>query len=75
MSLTGTRKDPFLLHDSLPLNNIRRVHIPSSYFSPILSHSLSFFLNLLDSPLNSSPLVAEKKIQLKCKILIHLSAR
>lgn len=44
MSLTGTRKDPFLLHDSLPLNNIRRVHIPSSYSSPILSHSLFFFL-------------------------------
>lgn len=50
MSLTCTRKDPFLLHDSLPLNNINRVHIPSSYFSSILSYSLSFFLNLLDSP-------------------------
>lgn len=49
MSLTGTRKDPFLLHDSLPLNNIRRVHIPGSYFSLTLSHSL-FFLNLLEPP-------------------------
>ena len=61
MSLTGTRKDPFLLHDSLPLNNIRQVHIPSSYFSPILSHSLFFFLIYLTPPLNSSPLVAREK--------------
>lgn len=50
MSLTGTRKDPFLLHDSLPLNNIRRVHIPGSYFSLTLSHSLSFFLIYLNPP-------------------------
>lgn len=50
MSLTGTRKNPFLLPDSLPLNNIKRSW--SSYFSPILA---SFFpLNLLDFLLNSS---------------------
>lgn len=73
MSLTGTRKDPFLLHDSLPLNNIRRVHIPGSYFSLTLSHSLFFFLIYLNPLPKSSPLVTEKNIQLKCKILIHLS--
>lgn len=50
MSLTGTRKDPFLLHDSLPLNNIRRVHIPSSYFSPILPLLFSYFLIYLTLP-------------------------
>lgn len=61
MSLTGTRKDPFLLHDSLPLNNIKRVDIPGSYFSPILPHSLVFFLNLLDSSPNPSQLRREKK--------------
>lgn len=35
MSLTGTRKDPFLLPDSLPLNNIRGVGaLISPPFSP-----------------------------------------
>lgn len=72
MSLTGTRKDPFLLHDSLPLNNIRRVHIPGSYSSR--TRALFFLLNLLEPP--PQLLVTEKKkIQLKCKILIHLSER
>lgn len=61
MSLTGTRKDPFLLHDSLALNNIRRVHIPASYFSPILFIHFSFFLNLLDTPLSTSTLLVAKK--------------
>lgn len=54
MSLTGTRKDHFLLHDSLALNNIIKVHIQSSHFC------LSFFLHLFDSPvLKESPPGAE----------------
>lgn len=56
MSLTGTRKDPFLLPDSLPLNNIRGV---GALISPPFSHS-SFFSspNLLDFLLDSSLRVA-----------------
>lgn len=54
MSLTGTRKDPFLLPDSLPLNNIRGV---GALLSPPILASL-FSLNLLDFLLNSSLRVA-----------------
>lgn len=62
MSLTGTRKDPFLLPDSLPLNNIRGVQaLISPPFSPF--YFLFFLppLNLLDFLLNSSLHVAEGK--------------
>lgn len=61
MSLTGTRKDPFLLPDSLPLNTIKRVQALTHTPRPILCHFLFFFLNLLEFLLNSSLLVAEKK--------------
>lgn len=55
MSLTGTRKDPFLSPDSPPLNNISRVQaLISLPFSP---RSLCLFLNLLDFLLNFSLLV------------------
>lgn len=73
MSLTGTRKDPFLLPDSLVLNNIRGIQalisLPFCLFYFLLS------LNLLDFLLNSRLHVAEGKLWRKCKILIHLSAR
>lgn len=73
MSLTGTRKDPFLSPDSLPLNNIRGV--PALISLPFFPFYFLFSLNLLDFLLNSRLHVAEEKLCRKCKILIHLSAR
>lgn len=57
MSLTGTRKDPFLSPDSLPLNNIRGV--PALISLPFFPFYFLFSLNLLDFLLNSRLHVAE----------------
>lgn len=90
MSLTGTRKDPFLSPDSPPLNNISRVQalISLPFFPPVL---FAFFLIYLTSSSTLASLSPEErggggggegrrrkkkeKAQRKCKILIHLSAR
>lgn len=59
MSLTGTRKDPFLSPDSLPLNNI------SEFKLSFLSHSspvpFAFFLIYLTSSSTLAFLSPEEK--------------
>lgn len=60
MSLTGTRKDPFLSPDSPPLNNISRVQalISLPFFPPVL---FAFFLIYLTSSSTLASLSPEER--------------